>query len=101
MNFTLHDRTLSRLTYAGIICHALVDGHAKTDRPELAKALRRLESGDVLVVTRLDRLAGSTRDLLNVIAAISERGADFKSLKDTWADTTTAHGRLMLTVLGG
>jgi len=74
---------------------------AKTDRPELAKALRRLESGDVLVVTRLDRLARSTRDLLNVIAAISERGADFKSLKDTWADTTTAHGRLMLTVLGG
>ena len=74
---------------------------AKTDRPELAKALRRLESGDVLVVTRLDRLARSTRDLLNVIAAISERGAGFKSLKDTWADTTTAHGRLMLTVLGG
>jgi DNA invertase Pin-like site-specific DNA recombinase len=44
---------------------------------------------------------GSTRDLLNVIAAVSERGAGFKSLKDTWADTTTAHGRLMLTVLGG
>src|SRR6516225_5046952 len=43
----------------------------------------------------------STRDLLNVIAAVSERGAGFKSLKDTWADTTTAHGRLMLTVLGG
>src|SRR2546423_741286 len=39
--------------------------------------------------------------LLNVIAAISERGAGFKSLKDTWADTTTPHGRLMLTVLGG
>jgi DNA invertase Pin-like site-specific DNA recombinase len=74
---------------------------AKTDRPELAKAISRLESGDVLVVTRLDRLARSTRDLLNVIAAVSERGAGFKSLKDTWADTTTAHGRLMLTVLGG
>ena len=74
---------------------------AKTDRPELAKVINRLETGDVLVVTRLDRLARSTRDLLNVIAAISERGAGFKSLKDTWADTTTAHGRLMLTVLGG
>src|SRR5215467_14550745 len=74
---------------------------AKTDRPELAKAIRRLEAGDVLIVTRLDRLARSTKDLLNVIAAISERGAGFKSLKDTWADTTTAHGRLMLTVLGG
>ena len=74
---------------------------AKTDRPELAKAIGRLEEGDVLVVTRLDRLARSTRDLLNVIAAIADRGAGFKSLKDTWADTTTPHGRLMLTVLGG
>jgi DNA invertase Pin-like site-specific DNA recombinase len=74
---------------------------AKTDRPELVKAIGRLEPGDVLVVTRLDRLARSTRDLLNVIAAISDRGAGFKSLKDAWADTTSAHGRLMLTVLGG
>ena len=55
----------------------------------------------MLVVTRLDRLARSTRDLLNVIAAIADRGAGFKSLKDAWADTTSAHGRLMLTVLGG
>src|SRR5256885_6166853 len=74
---------------------------AKTDRAELAKLIRRLEPGDVLVVTRLDRLARSTRDLLNVIDAVSTRGAGFKSLKDTWADTTTPHGRLMLTVLGG
>ena len=55
----------------------------------------------VLVVTRLDRLARSTRDLLNVIKEVSDRGAGFKSLNDTWADTTTAHGRLMLTMLGG
>jgi DNA invertase Pin-like site-specific DNA recombinase len=74
---------------------------AKTDRPELVKAIGRLEPGDVLVVTRLDRLARSTRDLLNVIAAVAERGAGFKSLRDAWADTTSAHGRLMLTVLGG
>jgi DNA invertase Pin-like site-specific DNA recombinase len=74
---------------------------AKTDRAELAKLLRTIESGDVLVITRLDRLARSTRDLLNVIAALTERGAGFKSLKDTWADTTSPHGRLMLTVLGG
>jgi DNA invertase Pin-like site-specific DNA recombinase len=74
---------------------------AKTDRPELAKAIGRLEEGDVLIVTRLDRLARSTRDLLNVLALIAERGAGFRSLKDAWADTTTPHGRLMLTVLGG
>ena len=74
---------------------------AKIDRAELAKVLRRLEPGDVLVVTRLDRLARSTRDLLNIVAAIAKREAGFCSLKDSWADTTTPHGRLMLTVLGG
>ena len=74
---------------------------AKTDRPELAKVIRRLEPGDLLVVTRLDRLARSTHDLLNVLATIGERQASFRSLKDTWADTTTPHRRLMLTVLGG
>jgi len=52
-------------------------------------------------VTRLDRLARSTRDLLNTLAAITGKQAGFRSLGDTWADTTTPHGRLMLTVLGG
>lgn len=60
-----------------------------------------LGKGDVVVVSRLDRLARSTRDLLNSLGTIAEKGAGFKSLRDTWADTTTAHGRLMLTVLGG
>ena len=61
----------------------------------------QLEAGDVLMVTRLDRLARSTRDLLNTLAAIADRKAGFRSLANTWADTTTPHGRLMLTVLGG
>jgi DNA invertase Pin-like site-specific DNA recombinase len=74
---------------------------AKTDRPELAKAIRGLDAGDVLVVTRLDRLARSTRDLLNILDAIGKAGAGFRSIKDVWADTTTPHGRLMLAVLGG
>ena len=43
----------------------------------------------------------STRDLLNLLGAVADKGAGFKSLRDTWADTTTPHGRLMLTVLGG
>ena len=63
--------------------------------------MSKLEPGDVLMVCRLDRLARSTRDLLNIIEALTQRGAGFKSLKDTWADTTSPHGRLMLTVLGG
>jgi DNA invertase Pin-like site-specific DNA recombinase len=74
---------------------------ARSDRPELAKLLKRLEAGDVLMVTRLDRLARSTRDLLNILDTVAKAGAGFKSLGDTWADTTTPHGRLMLTVLGG
>ena len=74
---------------------------AQTNRAQLRKALDQLEAGDVLMVTRLDRLARSTRDLLNTVAAITERKAGLRSLGDAWADTTTAHGRLMLTVLGG
>jgi DNA invertase Pin-like site-specific DNA recombinase len=74
---------------------------ARSDRPELAKAVARLDAGDVLVVHRLDRLARSTLDLLSVLDTIAKRGAGFRSLKDTWADTTTPHGRLIVTVLGG
>lgn len=74
---------------------------AKTDRAELRKVVAKLGEGDVLMVTRLDRLARSTRDLLNTLDAIAKRGAGFRSLADTWADTTTPHGRLMLTILGG
>jgi DNA invertase Pin-like site-specific DNA recombinase len=74
---------------------------AVTDRKALAKAIAALGAGDVLLVTRLDRLARSTRDLLNVLDAVAKAGAGFRSLADAWADTTTAHGRLMLTVVGG
>jgi DNA invertase Pin-like site-specific DNA recombinase len=73
---------------------------ARSDRPELAKMLKAVEPGYVVIVARLDRLARSTRDLLNVLDAIGKAGASFKSLADTWADTTP-QGRLMLTVLGG
>jgi DNA invertase Pin-like site-specific DNA recombinase len=74
---------------------------ARADRAQLRRVLDQLDKGDVLTVTRLDRLARSTRDLLNTLATITSKNAGFRSLHDTWADTTTAHGRLMLTVLGG
>jgi len=74
---------------------------AITDRKALAKALAAIGSGDILLVTRLDRLARSTRDLLNVLDGVSKAGAKFKSLADAWADTTTPHGELMITILAG
>jgi DNA invertase Pin-like site-specific DNA recombinase len=74
---------------------------AVTDRRQLAKAISALGPGDALLVTRLDRLARSTRDLLNVLDAVSKAGAGFRSLADAWADTTTAHGKLMITILAG
>jgi DNA invertase Pin-like site-specific DNA recombinase len=85
---------------AGKVFREVASG-AKTDRAQLRRLLDQLDAGDVLLVTRLDRLARSTRDLLNTLAAIADRKAGFRSLGDAWADTTTPHGRLMLTVLGG
>jgi DNA invertase Pin-like site-specific DNA recombinase len=74
---------------------------AANHRAQLGRLLKTIDTGDLVIVTRLDRLARSTRDLLNILDQIAKAGATFKSLGDTWADTTTAHGRLMLTVLGG
>lgn len=65
------------------------------------RLLDTLTTGDVMMVTRLDRLARSTLDLLHTLKAVADKGASFRSLADVWADTTTPHGRLMLTVLGG
>ena len=85
---------------AGKVFREVAQGD-KTDRAQLRRLLNQLAAGDVLMVTRLDRLARSTRDLLTTLAAITEKKAGFRSLADTWADTTTPHGRLTLTVLGG
>lgn len=89
-----------RAAGAGHVFRETASG-AKSDRRQLARALKSLEEGDTLLVTRLDRLARSTRDLLNMLDTIAKAGAGFRSLHDAWADTTTPHGRLMLTVLGG
>ena len=96
------DAQVRQLTKAGCkkVFREVASG-AKTDRAQLRRLLDQLEAGDVVTVTRLDRLAGSTRDLLNTLATITDSKAGSRSLGDTWADTTTSHGRLMLTVLGG
>lgn len=74
---------------------------AKPDRAQLRRAIGELAAGDILIVTKLDRLARSTRDLLTIVAAIAERQADLRSLGDAWADTSTPHGRFLLVVLDG
>ena len=76
-----------------------LSGASRINRRELTKLLAKLQPGDVLLVTRLDRLARSTRDLLNVLDRVSKAGAGFRSLADAWADTTMAHGRLCLRFL--
>jgi len=80
-----------------------VSGAAKqlTNRRELERLLKTIQPGDTVLITKLDRLARSTRPLLNILHRIGEAGATCKSLGDAWADTTTPHGRLLLTMLGG
>ena len=74
---------------------------ARSDRPKLARMLKAIGAGDTIVATRLDRLARPTLDLLHTVDMITKAEAGFRSLADAWADTTTPHGKLMLTVLGG
>lgn len=74
---------------------------AKRDRPELARLLDQVRPGDVIVVSRLDRLARSTRDLLEIAEQLNEAEAGLRSLGEPWADTTTPAGRMVLTVFAG
>jgi DNA invertase Pin-like site-specific DNA recombinase len=85
---------------AGTIYREKISG-VRADRPQLARMVAALKPGDLVVVTRLDRLGRSVRELLNLLAEFEKTGVHFKSLGDPWCDTTTPHGRLMLTVLGG
>ena len=74
---------------------------AKRDRPELSRLLDHLRPGDVLTVTRLDRLARSTTDLLHIAERLKTIGAGLRSLAEPWADTTSPAGRMVLTIFAG
>jgi DNA invertase Pin-like site-specific DNA recombinase len=78
-----------------------VSGKALKDRREFDKLLKALLPGDTVVVTKLDRLARSTRDLSNILHDIETKGCGFTSLHESWCDTTSVVGRLMMTVMGG
>ncbi len=74
---------------------------ARADRRELQRMLRQLAPGNVVTVTRIDRLARSTFDLFALVKTITDAGVQFRSLAEPWADTATSTGRPMLAVLGG
>jgi DNA invertase Pin-like site-specific DNA recombinase len=74
---------------------------AQPSRRELLRMLKALGPGDVVTVTRIDRLARSTFDLFGIVKRIVDAKAQFRSLAEPWADTGTSTGRLMLAVLGG
>jgi DNA invertase Pin-like site-specific DNA recombinase len=73
-----------------------VSGVGRT-RPEFEKMMQQIRKDDVLIIWRLDRLARSTKVLLETIEQLQEKGASFKSLEEPWADTTSATGRLVMT----
>lgn len=76
-------------------------GKSQNGRHQLHIALKKLLPSDTFVVVRLDRLARSIRDLLNILDQIKKAGARIKAIEDPWLDTTTPHGELILTIMGG
>jgi len=91
-----------RLSAAG--CEKLFEekiSGAARNRPSLEKLIEHLRKGDVLVVTRLDRLARSTSELLRIAERITEKDAGLQSLDEPWADTTSPSGRMVMTIFAG
>jgi len=96
--------TLQRAALKGAGCRRIYEekaSGAKRARPELTRMLDQLRAGDVVVVSRLDRLARSTRDLLNIAEELKDAEAGLRSLHEPWADTTSPAGRMVLTVFAG
>jgi len=98
------DLALQRTALKGVGCKRIFEekvSGAQRSRPELTRMLDQLRAGDVVVVSRLDRLARSTRDLLNIAEELKELEAGLRSLHEPWADTTSPAGRMVLTVFAG
>ena len=98
------DLAQQRETLSAMGCQRIFEekvSGAKRDRPELGRLLDHLRTGDVVTVTRLDRLAMSTSDLLHIAERINDSGAGLRSLAEPWADTTSPAGRMVLTIFAG
>ena len=96
------DRQIDSLKDAGVerIYEEKITG-TKKDRPVLDRLTDQLRAGDIVIVSSLTRLSRSTKDLFDIVETINSKGANIKSLKDTWLDTTTAQGKLMFTLMAG
>jgi len=96
------DRQIDELKKAGcekIFCEKI--SGVKKDRPEFNKMLEMLREGDIVIVSELTRLSRSTKDLINTVEMFNKMGVQVKSLKEQWLDTTTAHGKLIFTIMAG
>ena len=96
------DRQLDQLKQAG--CNRIYQEKmtgTKKERPELTRMMDSLREGDTIIVCELTRLSRSVKDLFELVERINEIGADIKSLKEPWLDTTTPHGRLLFSVFSG
>jgi DNA invertase Pin-like site-specific DNA recombinase len=96
------DRQIDALKQAG--CEYIYEekeSGTKRKRPELERMLEDLKEGDTVIVAELTRISRSTKDLLEIVNIITSKGANFKSLKESWLDTTSPHGKLLLTIFAG
>jgi DNA invertase Pin-like site-specific DNA recombinase len=82
------------------IFHEKISAGAR-NRPEFQRMLDQIRAGDILVVWKLDRLARSTRDLLETMETIRQADGKFQSLSEPWADTTTNAGKMIMTIFAG
>ena len=100
------DRQIDALKAVGVDSRVLYQEKmtgTKKDRPELQRMLKELNEGDVVIITDLTRISRSTKDLLDIIEKIKNKGASIRSLKDTWLDTTSnnPYNDFLLTVMSG
>lgn len=100
------DRQIDAIIAAGVsrkhlYCEKMTG--TKLDRPELNRLINDLETGDTVIIADLTRISRSTKDLLDIVDKIKNKGAYIKSLKDTWLDTTSSnpYNDFLLTVMSG
>ena len=98
------DKQIDALKAAGVskknIYEEKITG-TKQDREKLNAMIDGLEHGDTVIIVELNRLSRSTKDLFEIVSQIEDRGANIKSLKESWLDTTTPQGKLMFTIFAG